>query len=56
MGPEIASLYSSMIRTYGFRGDPIAIIMPVSVRLGCLCMHVCVCVCVCFWTLPEARL
>lgn len=32
VGPKIASLYSSMIRTHGFRGDLIAIIMPASVR------------------------
>lgn len=41
VGPKIASLYSSLIRTHGFCGDLIAIIMPASVRA---LLPVCVCV------------
>lgn len=49
MGPKIASLCPSLIRTHGFCGDLIAIIMPASVQAAlfvyvCVFRHVCVAV------------
>lgn len=44
VGPKIASLYSSMIGTHGFRGDLIAIIMPASVWALLLLVYAGVCV------------
>lgn len=47
VGPKIASLCPSLIRTHGFCGDLIAIIMPASVQAAlfvyvCVFRHVCV--------------